>query len=121
MSRSDDFPPAARAPLKPAAFHILLALAREGLHGYGIMQAVRTQSDGRVRLSTGALYRHLQQIIDDGLVAESARRPANDDPRRGTYYRLTPQGRRALAAESGRLAAIVSLTEELGIIPERAT
>ena len=105
--------------LKRTAFHVLLALARSDLHGYGIMQAVREQSEGRVRLSTGPLYRHLRQLMDGGLVAESNRRPANDDPRRGAYYRLTALGRRILAAESSRLADIVSLTEELGLLQER--
>jgi len=107
--------------LKRMEFHILLALATSDLHGYGIMQAVRAQSGGRARLSTGPLYRHLRQLMDDGLVAESSRRPANDDPRRGAYYRITPLGRRVLVTESGRLADIVSLTEELGLLQERGS
>ena len=93
-------------PLPPAPFHILLALIEGASHGYGILQAVREQSGGRVPLGTGSLYRHLSRLIDAGLVAE---RPAarDADPRRGTSYRLTPKGRQTLADERDRLAGLV--------------
>jgi len=98
----------APAPLKPAVFHILLALADRESHGYAIMQAVRDQSSGHVPLRTGSFYRHLSTLIRDGLVAESPDRPKNDDPRRGAYYRLTAQGRSALAHERTRLSRLVA-------------
>ena len=100
-------------PLKPAVFHVLLALAEGAIHGYGAMQAVREQSRGRVAIGTASFYRHLTRLIDDGLVAEAAERPADDDPRRGAYYRLTPRGRRVLAAERSRLAALVAAIDAL--------
>src|ERR1035438_5921358 len=37
-------------PLSPATLHLLLALAGEDLHGYGIMQEVLRQSEGRYKL-----------------------------------------------------------------------
>ena len=77
-------------PLKPAAFHILLALADGDSHGYAIMQAVREQSAGRVPLQTGSFYRHLTRLIDLGLVAEAPAPRSVEDPRRGTHYRLPP-------------------------------
>ena len=36
-------------PLSPAALHILLSLAGEDRHGYGIMQEVARQSDGQYK------------------------------------------------------------------------
>jgi len=96
------------APLKPAAFHILLALADRESHGYAIMQAVREQSGGHVPLRTGSFYRHLSALIRDGLVAESPDRPKDDDPRRGAYYRVTARGHEALAAERTRLSRLVA-------------
>ena len=36
-------------PLAPATLHILLSLAGENLHGYGIMQEVARQSEGAVQ------------------------------------------------------------------------
>ena len=43
-------------PLKPAVFHVLLALAEGATHGYGAMQAVREQSGGRVAIGTASFY-----------------------------------------------------------------
>jgi hypothetical protein len=39
--------PTQQLPLTPATLHILLALAGEDLHGYGIMQEVLRQSEGK--------------------------------------------------------------------------
>lgn len=100
--------PVSPEPLKPAAFHILLALAEGDSHGYAIMQAVREQSSGRVPLQTGSFYRHLTRLIDLGMVAEAPSPRTVEDPRRGTHYRLTPQGRKALEFEREYLTAVVS-------------
>lgn len=110
----------AQLPLKPVVFHILLALADGDLHGYGVIQAVRERSEGRVWLKTGPFYRHLRKLLDGGLVEESADRPADDDPRRGTYYTLTSLGRRVLSAEATRLAELVAATEALGLLRARS-
>jgi DNA-binding PadR family transcriptional regulator len=99
--------------LKPAVFHVLLALAEGATHGYAAMLAVREQSGGRVPIGTASFYRHLAKLIDDGLVAEAAERPPDHDPRRGAYYRLTPRGLRVLAAERTRLAALVAAIDSL--------
>lgn len=96
------------APLKPAVFHILLALANQESHGYAIMQTVREQSGGRVRLQTGSLYRHLATLIDQGLVAEGPAPRHVEDPRRGTHYRLTARGRQALEDERRYLAGLMA-------------
>jgi DNA-binding PadR family transcriptional regulator len=101
MSETDMF-----KPLAPAPFLILVALVGGDLHGYGLLQAVREQSRGRVPFGTGSLYRHLSKLIDAGLVLE-LEAPANVDPRRGTYYRLTARGRRVLEAERERLSSLV--------------
>jgi DNA-binding PadR family transcriptional regulator len=95
--------------MKPAAVHILLALAETDRHGYAIMQAVREQSAGAVPLRTGSFYRHLAALIDAGLVSETSARPADADPRRGAYYRLTPRGRAALEAERRRLVDLIAV------------
>ena len=106
-------------PLKVAVFHILLALAARDNYGYAIMQAVRRASDGHVSLSPGSFYRHLAKLLDDGLVVEATPRRAGDDPRRGSYYRLTARGHRVLADERGRLAALVAAIDGLTLVPRR--
>jgi DNA-binding PadR family transcriptional regulator len=93
-------------PLSPATLHILLALAGEDLHGYGIMLEVSRQSDGRYKLGPGTLYDNLQRLMNQGLVQEVARRAANEDSRR-RYYRLSSLGRGVLSAEISRLEGVV--------------
>ena len=95
-------------PLKPNWFHVLLSLSGQEQHGYGIMQEVLERTDGKVRLWPATLYGTIKRLIDEGLIAESDRRPApEEDDARRRYYRLTPLGRRVLAAESERLEDLV--------------
>lgn len=93
-------------PLSPATLHILLSLAGEDLHGYGIMQEVARQSEGRYKLGPGTLYDNLQKLIQREWLEELGRRAGDDDPRR-RYYRLTLTGQRILEAEIARLAEVV--------------
>jgi DNA-binding PadR family transcriptional regulator len=93
-------------PLSSAALHILLSLAGEDRHGYGIMQEVARQSEGQYKLGPGTLYDNLQKLMTQGLVETSPQPPAHDDPRR-RYYRLTTFGRGVLSAEVGRLETVV--------------
>ena len=95
-------------PLTQPVFHILLALAGEERHGYGIMQDVASQTDGALQLGPGTLYGCLKRMLTAGLVEESDERPdpTLDDERR-RYYRMTPLGRRVVRAEARRLAGAV--------------
>ncbi|PYT68804.1 MAG: PadR family transcriptional regulator [Acidobacteria bacterium] len=93
-------------PLSPAELHILLALAGEDLHGYGIMIEVARQSGGQYKLGPGTLYDNLRKLLTQGCVEEMQKRAAGEDPRR-RYYRLTALGRRVLAAEVARLETVV--------------
>ena len=106
--------------MKPLALHILLALADRDTHGYALMQAIRKQSDGQVPVQTASFYRHLGVLIDDGLVTEATGRPAGDDARRGTYYRITPRGRQALGAEKQRLADLLAQMNRIPATPRKA-
>ena len=107
-------------PLGPAMLQVLLALAGEELHGYGIMQEVRRQSDGCFKLGPGTLYDNLQRLLDQGLVQEVARSDREESRRR--YYRLTSLGRAVLAAEISRLEGVVrdGRTRLDGARPRRA-
>jgi DNA-binding PadR family transcriptional regulator len=97
-------------PLTPPVFHILLALADEERHGYGIMQDVARQTDGALQLGPGTLYGCLKRMLGAGLVEEADERrdPALDDERR-RYYRMTPFGKRTVRAEAQRLAGAVTV------------
>jgi DNA-binding PadR family transcriptional regulator len=94
------------APLSAAALYILLALAGDELHGYGIMLEAARQSAGKYKLGPGTLYDNLKKLMAAGIVEESRRQPAGEDPRR-RYYRLTGLGRRVLAEEISRLEGVL--------------
>lgn len=95
-------------PLKPNWFHVLLSLANEEQHGYGIMQEVLERTNGKIRLWPATLYGTLERLLDADLIAEAKRRPlADGEDARRRYYRLTVLGRRVLAAESIRLEDLV--------------
>ena len=94
--------------LPPHWFQILLALADQDRHGLGIMAEVLERTDGRMKLWPGMLYRNLSRLADEGLVVEvPAPAGAETGGGRPRFYRLTPLGRRACAAEAQRMAAFV--------------
>lgn len=99
-------------PLTPAVFHILLALADGEKHGYGIMQEVAHITDGKVKMGPGTLYGTIKRMLDAALIRETDERadPALDDERR-RYYCLTQFGQRVAAAESARLATLLSVAQ----------
>lgn len=89
-------------PLSPAALQILLALAGEERHGYGIMQEIGRQSNGRHKLGPGTLYDNLQKLMNSRLIEETVNSATGAESRR-RYYRLTKTGRRVLSMEIARL------------------
>jgi DNA-binding PadR family transcriptional regulator len=96
--------PSPAGPLTPAVFHILLALHGGDRHGYDIMQQVKEDSRGLVKMGPGTLYGSLDRMIEAGLVIKSNTR----DPRR-IYYKLTALGQVVLKAESDRLSAVAAM------------
>ena len=99
-------------PLKPHWFHVLLSLADQDQHGYGIMQEVLDRTSGKVRLWPATLYGTLKRLIDASLIEQSEDRPAaEEDDARRRYYRLTPLGRSVLKAESERLEDLIRVVQ----------
>jgi DNA-binding PadR family transcriptional regulator len=82
---------------------VLTALADGPRHGYGIVGEVAELSQGRVKLKIGGLYGVLDRLAGEGLI-EPDREEAHDGRLR-RYYRLTRDGRRALAQEAELRAA----------------
>ena len=107
-------------PLKPHWFHVLLSLADQEQHGYGIMQEVLERTGGKVRLWPATLYGTLKRLIDEELIEESDERPAAEfDDARRRYYQLTSLGRRVLAAESERLEDLARVIRSKRRMAER--
>ena len=106
-------------PLKPADFHILMVLLEGDLHGYGVMKAVEDQTEGKVVLEVGSLYRLLGRLLDQGLL-EQVPAPAEETDRRKKYYALTGLGRRVVEAEARRLAEVMDVVRRAELLGDAA-
>ena len=112
----------AGARLSSAATMILASLAEGDRHGYAIRKDVEFKTRDEIRLGITTLYRLLKGLLDEGLVAETADRPAPDeDDERRRYYRITPAGRRALAAEVRRLERVLTAARAASAAPRSRT
>jgi DNA-binding PadR family transcriptional regulator len=104
-------------PLPSAAFQILLSLAEEDLHGYGIMRQVAAQTDGRMRLGPGTLYSSIQSLLEEKFIEElDQREDAELGQERRRYYRLTSAGRKLARAEADRLAGFLRVARSRKIL-----
>jgi DNA-binding PadR family transcriptional regulator len=107
--------------LKPLVFQVLLALvdgerpstdpgrpeAHEGRHGWSLVREIQQRNDFG-QIMPGNFYRTLRGMLADGLIEEvPGRADATADDERRRYFRLTPAGARAAAAEARRLEALV--------------
>ena len=102
-------------PLTEPVLLILLSLAGRPRHGYSILKDVEQMSEGRVVLSTGTLYGALRRLLDDDWIE----RFEEDDTSRGRQaYRLTPQGRKNLQLEIGRMQHLTRLANHRVAIKE---
>lgn len=105
-------------PLPAATFHILVALADDDRHGYAIMQDIAERTGGSLRIGAGTLYRSIQRMLEQGLIAELRHRPApEEDDERRRYYRITPFGTAVAKAEARRLAQMLRLARARGLAP----
>jgi DNA-binding PadR family transcriptional regulator len=104
-------------PLPSAAFQLLLALAGEDLHGYGIMRQVAEQTESRMRLGPGTLYSSIQTLLEARLIEELDRREdAKLGQERRRYYRLTSAGRKLARSEAERLADLLRVARAKKIL-----
>jgi DNA-binding PadR family transcriptional regulator len=106
------------APLRPAVYHILLALAGADRHGLGIADQIERASEGAVELGPGTLYRSLSEMAEGRLIRSVPAPGPDADPRR-KYYRITPEGRELLARETARLGRLVERARAQGVLAEQ--
>ena len=98
---------AAKDALLPGTLEMLVlkTLTRAPLHGYGIAQYIRQVSDDVLQVEEGSLYPALQRLQLKGWVTSEWATTENN--RRARYYRLTPLGRKQLAAESANFDRLI--------------
>ena len=76
-------------------------------HGHGIKVAIRASSDEALQIDHGSLYPALHRLERKGWI--DADWKVSDKNQRAKYYRLTPAGRKQLAAEQSRWNRIVDV------------
>lgn len=111
-------PGAVRHPPKPSkdlvaasATPLLLAILNKGpSYGYALIQAVRDLSGGALEWSEGMLYPVLHRLEDQGLI--ESYEECGETRRKRRYYRLSPEGKRALATERHKWGVVNAALEK---------
>ena len=103
------------AALTPTSFHILLALAGEPLHGYGVM--LRVQEAG-LKVGPGTIYGALHRMQQDGWVKRSGAEKARGPLKQRQRYTLTRTGRRTLQHEARRLVHAAKLVRQHAVLAD---
>lgn len=92
-------------PLTEATYYILLSLTQP-LHGYGIMQNVKSLSNERVNLAPGTLYGALDNLKKQKLIELLE----DEGDSRRKVYTLTNLGRQVMELEYQRLQHLVAIS-----------
>lgn len=80
---------------------VLKALSWGPMHGFEITRWLEERSGGALDVEDSALYQALQRLEARGFAA--AEWGVTENNRRARYYRITPDGRAHLRAETSRL------------------
>jgi PadR family transcriptional regulator PadR len=86
---------------------VLAVVADEPKHGYAVIEALKSRSDGRLDLPEGTVYPALHRLERGGLLASEW----SDVGRRRRVYRLTSKGRRELGVRRKRWHEFASTVE----------
>lgn len=76
---------------------ILKTLARESMHGYGIVQRIHETAEDLLKVEDGSLYPALYRMEERGWIKSEW--GVSDNNRRAKFYKLTRAGQKQLAAE----------------------
>jgi PadR family transcriptional regulator, regulatory protein PadR len=85
---------------------ILTALAGQRQHGYGLIREVEDLTDSSLRPAVGTLYRVLELLERDGLIAEDGGEVHDGRYRR--YFRLTAAGHVQLVEAASTVESIAT-------------
>lgn len=94
---------------------VLAVLADRPIHGYAIMEALRTRSAEAIQVEGGTLYPVLHRLEEAGLVSSTW---STNTGRKRRTYALTAKGKRSLQTKKGSWRQFV---EALGSIMEDPT
>lgn len=93
--------------LTETTFFILLSLYKPN-HGYGIMQFIENETDGRLSLGAGTLYGALNTLLKKGWI-----KLYSEDDNRKKEYLITEEGKKISEIELIRLKKIYSIANKI--------
>jgi|SRR6187397_2949795 PadR family transcriptional regulator PadR len=110
-------PPDLFAELKKgSAETLMLALLEDGpRHGYELAKMIDARTGGRLSFHVANVYTSLYRLERAGLIA--GRWVEKDGERRRRFYRLTPAGRRQLAARRKNWREFVAVIDGVVLRP----
>ena len=94
---------------------VLRTLVFGPMHGHGIAKAIQSQSDDMLLVEHGSLYPALHRLVRQKWLAAEWQDTPKGRPMK--FYRLTPAGRRQLAAEESNWQ---QLTRAIGLVLKRS-
>jgi transcriptional regulator len=94
---------------------VLRTLLFGPMHGHGIAKAIQSQSDDLLLVDHGSLYPALHRLVHQKWLAAAWEDTPKGRPMK--FYRLTPLGRRHLAAEESNWK---QLTRAIGLVLSRS-
>ncbi|MBM4109499.1 MAG: PadR family transcriptional regulator [Phycisphaerae bacterium] len=97
----------------PAA--VLKLLERRPMYGYELVDALDRATQGVLAMGQSTLYPLLYNLEAKGLI-EGYWRQADDTGKERKYYRLTPRGRKRLAADARQWRRLTAAMSALGVV-----
>ena len=96
-----------RSEIPPGTLDMLIlkTLARGSQHGYGIAERIQQISEDVLQVEEGSLYPALQRMLLKRWIA--AEWGLSENNRRARFYKLTPMGRKQLAAELSEFDRVI--------------
>ncbi len=93
--------------LLPGTLYLLIlrTLAAKPLHGYAIARRIKQLSSDVLDVEEGSLYPALNRMLVKGWL--NAEWGVSETNRKARFYRLTPEGKKQLAAEAGDFNKLV--------------
>jgi len=98
--------------LKGVIKPVILKVLEEGgrMYGYEITQTVEKLTQGKIRLSYGALYPILHQLEKDGILTTQTEMVNN---RARVYYQITPEGKSFVQVKIEELEEFLNTVQNL--------
>ena len=97
--------------MREPTYFILVSLATEPMHGYGVAKRAEELSDGRVKMRAGTLYGALERLTSEGLIELDREETVSGRPRR--YFRITGDGKKAVLSEVQRMQSAVAAIDQV--------